>query len=169
MSWVRPGTGLLTGGANVSLKAAGDPKEGAALTGASLSEISEYGAGVPEALLAIAKGDGGASASIDRFRFDDLPLDGNGDFTGEDSAGLSTSDLPLDIFSGVDSSSGLRPPRKSSSSKSEDPSSSCIMWRILACRGRRLKLLNMELSKAGVPGTLELASPLRPAIERVEE
>lgn len=40
---------------------------------------------------------------------------------------------------------------------------------MLACRGRRLKLLNIELSKAGVPGIFELISIFRPAMERVDE
>jgi hypothetical protein len=107
---------------------------------------------------------------VDRLRFDELPIDGNdGDLSSEDTAGPRTSDFPLEMFNGVDSSSGLKPPRKSSSSKSDDPPSSCIICRILACRGRRLKLLSIELSKAGVPWTLEPLSPLRPAMERVEE
>lgn len=109
-------------------------------------------------------------SSAERLRLADLPLEGGDeDLLGEDAAGLSTSDFPLEMFSGVDSSCGLKPPRKSSSSNSDDPSSSCIICRILACRGLRLKLLSIELSKAGVPGILELASPLRPAMERVEE
>lgn len=40
---------------------------------------------------------------------------------------------------------------------------------MLGCRGLLLKLLNIELSKAGVPGTLEPISPFLPASDRVEE
>jgi hypothetical protein len=90
--------------------------------------------------------------------------DGDGD-----TAFLSRSDFLLERFSGVDSSSGLKPPRKSSSSSSDDPSSACIICRMLGCRGRLLKVLNIELSKAGVPGIFELISPFRPAMERVDE
>lgn len=73
------------------------------------------------------------------------------------------------VFNGVDSSSGLNPPRKSSSSSKSDELSACIIWSRLGCLDLRLKLLMTEPSKPGVLPMRELKSPLRPTKDNVDE
>lgn len=85
-----------------------------------------WGIGEPIGVLSTTpRGDWGTwSSSSVHFRFRELFLDKD---LGDEDAAFLINDFPLETFKGVDSSSGLRPPRKSSSSRSEDLSSACII------------------------------------------
>lgn len=161
---------LLMGDLIVRLNCSGESNRWGGLAGSLRSLSCSLGSGRSTPVSISVEGDLAISRfSVDSLRLRERSLEGNEGRDGDgEAADLRTSDFPLERFSGVDSSSGLKPPRKSSS-KSEEPSSACIIWRMLGCRGLLLKLLKTELSKAGVPGIFELISPFRPAMERVDE
>lgn len=143
-----------------------------------------------------ATGDSGAGVSVDaevlldevitgsacsllnapewRFLFLESVDDGaetiDGRREGDTANCLSAAFDTLATFNGVDSSCGLKPPRKSSSSKSDESSSSaCIICNRLGCLDRFLKLLKIELSNPGVLPIRELKSPFLPTKDSVEE